>query len=374
MGWLNIPIRWLAQWMPEIGASIIVYGALCFVVGVPLAEAWEFVRVRWWVHLRRNERRLFLLFVTVGTILVARGNVASIPQLIYGGLLSLAGALAVVVYSIVVRRGVVASSQSEWEIRSETAPGFPVISWWQDVDTGLQQKHAQNNVEFNIMLWMLVGGPVIGWILGDWTGAAIGLALAMFFVPGVNRYSTPPKLENVGGYAPMPGKWGERQPTELERRIEGEPITEAWEAQASIIPVGGADLIEGEPYFVVRWRNAQTGETRLMCYQQWALLSPFELDSFEKLFGFRGTPLQYRDPWVITVRTDAAGVLELARDMAGQARLQTAFLSMARAFGVDRRTAFLRERAAQRRERGLDMPATPAAPAQSSGIRQRPPL
>ena len=122
------------------------------------------------------------------------------------------------------------------------------------------------------MIWMPIIFTVLGWIVGSWAGAGIGFAIAWFLIPAVDRYSTPPKLENVGGHVPMLTKWGERQPTEQERQSDGKPITEMWEAQALVSPVGAADLFDGEPHFIVRWRNAKTGETRLMCFQPWSAL------------------------------------------------------------------------------------------------------
>ena len=172
----------------------------------------------------------------------------------------------------------------------------------------------------------------------------------------------------------MPGKWSERPPTELERKIDAEPVIESWEAQAFISSSAGADFIVAEPHFVVQWRNLKTGEERTKVFYPWPEMSPFDMASSEKLFGYRDRPMQYKDPWVITVRTKDGVPLEVARDMTGQAKLQAVFFTLSRHFGVERRAAFFLERAAERKRRGLDQPIVEEAPVTTDGIRLRPPI
>jgi len=290
----------------------------------------------------------------------------------WGLLCLLAGVVAV---AFTLRPKPRPSSAALWLPLSETAPGFPVVVWEQEVDLGIIQKDERNRIELNLMLAVLMGGPVIGWVLYSWTGAIVGFFVASFFAMGADRDATPPKLETVGGFVPMPGRWGRRQPTEHERRIDAEPVTEFWQAQAYIAPVGGSDLIEGEPYLVVHWRNTRTGDAVTVCNQAWKDLAPFELGSYETQFGYRAAPLQYKDPWVITVRSEAAGMILLARDMRGQRHLQDLFLfKLSPAFGVERRSAFFRVREAERRSRGLDQPPVMPAPPMTQGVKQRPKL
>ena len=143
MEWLMVPIRWLSQWMPETAATVIVGAVVCLAIGIPLSEAWVSVRTRWWDHITRNERRLFLVLLVIGVVLLSRGRLAGLPELVTGGLIAGSGALAVVAYSLLSRRTVAPVSDGEWETRSETAPNFPVIPWLQEVDTGRLQKHAR---------------------------------------------------------------------------------------------------------------------------------------------------------------------------------------------------------------------------------------
>ena len=371
--WLAPVVDWLSLWMPPWLATGIVYGVPCIAIGIPLSEAWTALTNRWWNQIGRTERRLVLILAFGGAILCARGYVTTESKMTFAGEIALVAALAVSAYTAFTKTAK-STSPYRLETRSETAPGLPVVNWRQEVDNGLQQKDLRNALEMYGMLWILIGGTLLGWIFNGVSGAGFGFFVACFFAPAANRNSTPPKLENVGGFVPVPGKWGERSPTELERRLDAEPITETWEGQAFITNSGGADLIEGTPIFVVQWRNIKTGAIACVCYVNWSDLSPFELDSSEKLFGNRGMPLQYKDPWIIATRSVDAVLMEIARDMAGQARLQHVFFTLSRHFGQERRTAFFLERAAERQRRGLDGPITKELPIGPDGVRQRPQL
>ncbi len=125
-------VRWLSQWLPDFVAAIIVYGALSLAIGIPLSEAWAFLRRSWWRYVGRTERRLIWLSTGLGAVLCARGLHTGYSPLVHWGLLSLAVAVGVVAYTL--RPRAVATSPFVWEPRGETAPDFPVILWVQEDD------------------------------------------------------------------------------------------------------------------------------------------------------------------------------------------------------------------------------------------------
>lgn len=361
---------WLAT---LVVAAAIGVGAWC-VVGIPLTMGWDYLRKHWWGRTGKVEHRLFLLLIGGGPIVYARGSVAEVASLRTIGIVSIVGAMALVGFGVHRQRGHATAQDADWETRRTTAGGLPVVTWMQQVDTGLIQKDARTNLELSFLVGILVAGAAIGWIYGDLPGAGVGFLIACFVAPAVGRDAVPPKLENVGGFVPMPGRWTERQPTELERKIDGEPIIEQWEAQAFIQAVND-DPIAHEPYFVVHWRNGVTRQVQIRSHRAWLAMASFELESAERVFGSRGTPLPYRDPWVIITRSDDGRVLELARDMTGQAQLQQVLMRLTQEFGVERRAVFKRERDAERRKRGLDKPNPPAAvPLQPATPKKKPVL
>ena len=370
-GWFSAVVGWVSHWIPEPGATIVVGGALCLLIGIPVSELSALVDKRWWSRAGRLERRAILFLAAAAVIFYSRGHVISDSNFKAYGIYAALATLVAIAYSVVKRIVGVRRFRSSWETRTETAPGFPVITWQQDVDTGLQGKHVRGKIEYTMMLCWMAMGVALGWVWGGWGGAGVGFIVTAYFAPAINRNAVAPKLENVGGFAPVPGQWGERPPSDAEREADARPVVETWEAQAYVIAIGGPNLYEGEPHFVVQWRNPKTGDALVKAFEPWPDLAPFELDSYERLFGYRGTPLQYRDPWVITTRT-RKDMLELARDMAGQYRVQQVFFDLTQQFGVDRRAAFYRERALERRRRGLDQPL-PAEPAvDANGIRTKP--
>jgi hypothetical protein len=152
--WLTPMVHWLSQWMPEATAALVVYGILagmlCFAVGIPLSEAWAIAHRRWWLHTSKTERRLLLLFLVASLVLYTPGAAAGIPNLITWSIAPLAAAVLVALYSV-VSKGRFATTSADWETRSETMPGFPVISWFQEIDTGAQGKHVRNEFELNAM-------------------------------------------------------------------------------------------------------------------------------------------------------------------------------------------------------------------------------
>ena len=162
--WLSPFVHWLSQWMPHWVASILVYGVPCILIGIPLSEGWAILRRRWWNRLGHNESRLLLLLAFGAALLYSRGHVTMDANLKLAGLLMLAGAAGVVAYSVIVRGIRMPITSSRWETRTETAPGFPVITWRQDVDTGLQQKHVRNAIELNLLVGWIIGCVALGWI------------------------------------------------------------------------------------------------------------------------------------------------------------------------------------------------------------------
>lgn len=367
-------IHALSVWMPEPAASLIVILGICFVVLLPLSALWSLLHARWWRRITPLQRKLFLFSIGIAFVLLARDYMSGTPRFRVAGLASIAAAVAIVLWSLHPRPRPDPEDEYKWEVRSETAPGFPVVGWWQEVDTGYLQKNARNTFELYAMRAILIAGPVIGWIINDWEGAGVGLLIALFLLPAANRYSTPPKLENVGGYVPMPSSWGQRQPTEVERLIDNEPITEVMEAQAYVSTANGADLIAGEPRFIVQWRSSGGRNVTRKFDLPWDAVLSLELDSFDRLFVDRVRPLPYRAPSVIIARVET-GIIEVARDMGLPANQQRLFANLTRHFGVERRAVFMRERQTERKRLGLDRPAAPPPPpADEPGPRKRPKL
>jgi hypothetical protein len=365
----------LSAWLPQAVAKITVYTVAGSIVLVPAMMLGDLIYNRWWRRLRQVQRRLISWSAATALFLGYFDATPpyTIPEAPYVALTALLVAAGGILYSLLPWRRS-SPAHDGWETRPETFPGFPVVTWFQDVDTGRQQKHAIAGIEAKMILGVLVAGSLIGLFLGGPSGALIGFFIACYLAPAANRYAVPPRLENVGGYTPMPGRWSERQPTEVERQIDNEPIVETWQGQAVIVAIGGKDLIEGEPAFEVRWRRPDTGEVRLLCHKPWASLSSIELDSYGKLFVGRTAPLPYHEPWVITARVDGQHLLEVARDMGGQARLQTVFAQLILRFGIERRNAFMLERATERKRRGLDrLPMPPQIPSET-GFRNKPKL
>ena len=121
----------------------------------------------------------------------------------------------------------------EWTLAEAAAhPDFPIIRWTQLVDTGQLQEDARNSFELGLMLTIIFGGGAIGLYLGGLTGALLGLFCGLWLSPSANRNAVAPKLETVGGYVPMPGRWSERPLTPLEQAIDREPIVEVHDAMA----------------------------------------------------------------------------------------------------------------------------------------------
>lgn len=373
--WFTATVDWMAQWVPRPVATAILLSLLWFIVAVPTIKLLAAADRSWWRRAARQNRTWIIGLAIAGAALLLRGGSTGFADFTIVGAAALLGAGGMAVWQRGKIRQVESTSTIQWRTTTESHPGFPVITWTQLIDTGLQQKDALNRTEFNIMRGMLAGGPVLGWVLGGGEGALIGLGIAFFLLPAVNRYSVAPKTENVGGYAPMPGKWTERQPTELERQIEAEPITELWEAQAFIDTPAGADIYTATPFFTVQWRNAATGDIVPKCFEDWTTLSAFEFESHEKLFRDRIGPRKYQSPYVIITRKQSGHLIEVARDMTGQEKLQRVFVSLDQAFGPQRRQDFLRERDQKLREAALKAPPvdSPTIP-DTQTIRQKPVL
>lgn len=222
-------------------------------------------------------------------------------------------------------------------------------------------------------LLAVFSGPAIGWFANETTGAIVGFFVGSVFAAGVSRFAVAPRLENVGGFVPIPGAWGRRAPTEAEQRIEARTVSMPGEAQAFIDWQGGDWLAkEAEPWFVVQARRKGHVVERLRI--PWQLLRSIEREqSFKRQFVGSGDIDEMPDASCVFVRhVEANGNHRadwIAIDAGGLANLDTAHHDIVARFGVEARTAKLRER-----ERFLQQPPAPDVPIPPLGERTRPVL
>lgn len=377
LDWFTATVDWLAQWAPRPIATAILLSILWFVVAVPLIKLMAAADLSWWRRSAYQNRKWILILVIAGLALLVRGTNIGFSDFIIVGVAALLAAGSFAAWQYRSARKTEALQSALWRTQAETHPGYRVITWTQLVDTGLQQKDLLNRAELKFMTGTLAGGPLVGWVLGGAEGALVGLGLAWFLLPAATRRAVAPKVENVGGHAPMPGTWSERQPNEIERQIEAEPVIEVWEAQAFVDTLDGTDMFTGTPYMTVQWRNPTTGEIRLKCHEKWTTLSAFEFDAADRFFADPVTPRKYRSPQVIITRSTSGKLIELARDMTGTDHLQPRFKELDEEFGPDRRHRFNLERDHVRRQRANEKPAdAPSSPPDETipAVRQMPTL
>jgi hypothetical protein len=238
---------------------------------------------------------------------------------------------------------------------------FGTVEWSQLVDNGLQQKDVRNSLELKMMLVIVLGGALIGLWFGGLGGALVGLFVGMWVAPGVDRNAVPPKLENVGGSVPMPGRWGSRADTPREQQLDQEPIVEEHECKACILQ-SGDDL-----NFSVLWRNAKTKRITKDVMIPWAGFSPFSLESAAALYGDRLQRQRYAPAIAIMLRLKSSTApIEIAHDMGSDANLQHVFGRLSENFGAERQAAYYRSKKSEPlqpgREGPISDPLNPTAP------------
>lgn len=256
--------------------------------------------------------------------------------------------LGFVMTSVVDRSGPTAAMQRDeksWITVAETAPGFPVLSWSEEVPTGLTQGHVMDRVEFYVMLAMPVIGGLLGALFGGGVGFWVGVVIGVVLMPAAFRRSTVPTLQNVGGYIPMPSAWGKREPTAQEQRSEAMPVTQIDQVQAFIAfaeQEGAADC------FVVLVDPASKGSVQCRVMIPWPALMDFSKDMYQRNFASKTRPPVIADTPVIVARWPQ-GTLLVSETVHGEAELDRQLLPLITHFGPERRDAYYRDK--RRRER-----------------------